>query len=272
MKNKMAFFSGGILLATIFFALFAPWIAPHDPNEVVIEKKLEPPNKEFPLGTDHLGRCIFSRVIFGARISFGAGIAVLTVILIISLGVGSVSGYVGGWPDAALMRICDVFLAFPSLILSMAICGILGPGLLNIIASIALSHWAWYARIIRGMVMTLKEREFIQAARVSGTGRVRIVIHHILPSVLAQIIVLITLDFGHIILHVASLSFLGLGIRPPTPEWGAMINDARQFIRFHPGLMIYPGLMIFLVTMAFNILGDTLRDMLDPSIVRREVH
>lgn len=264
-KHKLVLVSCAILAITVFFALFAPQVAPNAPEEVALERKLQPSDRNFPLGTDHLGRCIFSRVVFGARVSLSAGFSAMAMILIISLGIGSMSGYLGGRSDTVLMRVCDVFLAFPSLILAMAICGILGPGLFNVVLSIVLSHWAWYARIIRGMVMSLKEREFVHAARVAGTGHAGIIIHHMLPSILAQIMVLITLDFGHIILHVAGLSFLGLGVQPPTPEWGTMINDARPFVRAHPALMVWPGMMIFLANMSFNILGDRLRDMLDPS-------
>lgn len=259
-----------IILGIIAFsAILGPWIAPNDPNLVTISDKLHPPCGKYPLGTDHLGRCILSRLILGARISLGAGLSIMAAILFISIAVGSFSAYAGGYTDAFLMRICDVFLSFPSLILSFTLCGILGPGFTIVVISISLSHWAWYARIIRGMVLGLKDREFVQAARIAGSGRLAIVFRHILPSVLPQVAILITLDFGHFILHVAGLSFLGLGIRPPSPEWGAMINDARGFFRVYPMVMFWPGLMIFTTTMALNILGDALRDLLDPSIERQ---
>lgn len=218
----------------------------------------------YPLGTDHLGRCILSRLIYGARVSLSAAFAVMTVTLAISTVVGALAGYAGGRVDALIMRICDIFLAFPSLILALALVGVMGPGLPNVVLALALSQWAWYARMIRGMVLSLKERNYVLAAKVAGTGQCTIIAKHILPNILPQIAVLVTLDIGWVILHIAGMSFLGLGIQPPTPEWGAMINDGRQFLRGYPSLMAYPGIMILSVVMAFNLLGDTLRDILDP--------
>jgi nickel transport system permease protein len=164
------------------------------------------------------------------------------------------------------MRFCDVFLTFPTFILAMFMVGVLGTGLTNVILAIVLTHWAWYARIIRGVVLSLKNREYVLAARVAGTPPLKIVLRHLLPPVVAQLAILATLDMGHMILHVSGLSFLGLGVQPPTPEWGVMINDARQFIWTKPQLIMYPGIMIFLTVMAFNIPSDALRDILDPSI------
>lgn len=255
-----------IILLTVFMAIFAPVIAPHDPNDVALERKLMLPDHSYLLGTDHLGRCILSRLIYGARVSLGAAFAVMSATLAISTVVGAVSGYAGGRVDAVIMRICDVFLAFPSLILALALVGVMGPGLPNVVLALALSQWAWYARMIRGMVLSLKERNYVLAARVAGTPRPTIIARHILPNILPQIAVLATLDVGWVILHIAGMSFLGLGIQPPTPEWGAMINDGRQFLRGYPWLMAYPGLMILSVVMAFNLLGDALRDMSDPMI------
>lgn len=253
-----------IICCNILVALFAPVLAPHDPNEVALELKLMPPNENYLLGTDHLGRCILSRLIYGARVSLGAAFAVMTVTLSISTIVGAVSGFAGGRIDALIMRICDIFLAFPSLILALALVGVMGPGLPNVVVALALSQWAWYARMIRGMVLSMKERNYVLAAKVAGTSRPAIIAKHILPNIFPQIAVLATLDVGWVILHIASMSFLGLGIQPPTPEWGAMINDGRQFLRGYPLLMAYPGLMILSVVMAFNLLGDALRDMVDP--------
>lgn len=253
-----------IILFNILLAVFAPVFAPHDPNDVALERKLMPPNESYPLGTDHLGRCILSRLIYGARVSLGAAFAVMTVTLGISTVVGAAAGFAGGRVDAIIMRLCDIFLAFPSLILALALVGVMGPGLPNVVLALALSQWAWYARMIRGMVLSLKERNYVLAAKVAGTGQVSIIAKHILPNIFPQIAVLATLDVGWVILHIASMSFLGLGIQPPTPEWGAMINDGRQFLRGYPSLMAYPGLMILSVVMAFNLLGDALRDIADP--------
>lgn len=259
--------AGAILLA----ALFAPQVAPYDPNNVMLELKLQPPSSAYWLGTDHLGRDILSRLIYGAQISIGTVSAIIVCILFLGFLVGCFSGYAGGRIDAFLMRLCDVFLTFPTFILAMFLIGILGTGLTNVVIAIVLTHWAWYARLIRGFVLSLKNREYILAARVSGASRVKIVFQHIVPPVFAQLVILATLDIGHMILHVSGLSFLGLGVAPPTPEWGVMINDARQFLWTNPGLIVYPGMMIFITVMSFNLLGDALRDALDPTMEEKSL-
>ncbi len=269
-KRKMVVFSLAVLGLILSVAILAPWLAPHDPAEVDLEKKLLDPSLAHPLGTDHLGRDILSRLMYGARVSIGAVLAIVLSILALGFTVGTAAGYWGGWIDSLLMRFCDVFLTFPTFILAMFMVGVLGTGLTNVILAIVLTHWAWYARIIRGLILSLKNREYVLAARVAGTPRLRIVLRHLLPPVVAQLVILATLDMGHMILHVSGLSFLGLGVQPPTPEWGVMINDARQFIWTKPQLLMDPGLMIFLTVMAFNIPSDALRDMLDPSIRSEE--
>ena len=263
----------GLLLAALVVigalaaaALLAPWVAPHDPTAIDLARKLQPPGKGCFLGTDHLGRDLWSRLVYGARVSIGTVVAIVALILVLSLAVGCTAGYAGGWVDALLMRACDLFLTFPTFILAMFLIGVLGTGLVNVILAIAFTHWAWYARIVRALVLSLKQRNYVLAARVAGTSRGRILIRHILPPVLAQLAILATLDIGHMMLHVSGLSFLGLGVQPPTPEWGVMINDARQYVWTQPALILYPGLMIFLTVMAFNIPGDHLRDVLDPVV------
>jgi nickel transport system permease protein len=251
-------------------AAFAPWVAPHDPNQVDLERKLSPPSRIHLLGTDHLGRDTLSRLIHGARVSLASVLAIVVLVLVFSFVVGCTAGYAGGRLDSLLMRVCDVFLTFPTFLLAMFLIGVLGTGMVNVILAIVLTHWAWYARIIRSLTLSLKNREYVMASRVSGTHRVRLVLRHLFPPVAAQLLILATLDTGHMMLHVSGLSFLGLGIQPPTPEWGVMINDARQYLWTHPELILYPGLMIFLTVMAFNIPGDALRDVLDSSI-REEV-
>jgi nickel transport system permease protein len=255
-----------VLGALTIAALLAPWVAPHDPNAIDLGRKLQPPGQGYVLGTDHLGRDLWSRLLHGARVSLGTVLVIVALILVLSLVVGCMAGYAGGWVDAALMRTCDVFLTFPTFILAMFLIGVLGTGLVNVILAIALTHWAWYARIVRALVLSLKQRNYVLAARVAGTSRGRILVRHILPPVLAQLAILATLDIGHMMLHVSGLSFLGLGVQPPTPEWGVMINDARQYVWTQPALILYPGLMIFLAVMAFNIPGDHLRDALDPVV------
>jgi nickel transport system permease protein len=192
-------------------------------------------------------------------------VLIVTLVMLMGLAVGCAAGYLGGKIDSLLMRFCEVFLTFPTFILAMFLIGVLGTGLVNVILAIALTHWAWYARIIRSLVLTLKNREYILAARVAGAGRLAVVLRHLAPPVAAQLVILATLDLGHMMLHVSGLSFLGLGVRPPTPEWGVMIQDAQPYIWTHPELILFPGLMIFLMVLAFNVPGDLLRDRLDPS-------
>jgi nickel transport system permease protein len=200
----------------------------------------------------------------------GSVFLIINLVMIVSLMVGSISGYVGGKVDSLFMRICEIFLTFPTFILAMFLIGVLGTGMTNVVLAIALTHWAWYARIIRSLVLSMKNREYILAARVVGTSHWQIFVKHLAPPVLAQLVILATLDIGHMMLHVSGLSFLGLGVQPPMPEWGVMINDARQYIWTQPELIMYPGLMIFLAVLAFNILGDSFRDSLDPAILAEE--
>lgn len=269
LAHKLAWIGLGIIACVTIAAIFAPLIAPNDPLQVDLLRKLQSPSSAFPLGTDHLGRCILSRLIYGARISLSIAVAAMTLGVTLGLLAGMVAGYVGGKLDALLMRLCDVLLAFPQLILSLAIVGILGAGAFNIVLALAIAQWAWYARIMRGKVLRVKESNFVKAAVVSGTRSFPLMLKHVLPHAISEIIVLASLDLGVTILQISGLSFLGLGIQPPTPEWGAMINDGREFFRREPGIMLYPGLMIFMTVLAFNLVGDALRDALDPRSSQR---
>ncbi len=269
LQHKIAWIGLSLIAIIVFTALFAPVIAPHDPLQVDLMQKLQPASFTYPLGTDHLGRCILSRLIYGSRVSLSVALIVVSLTMTISLVIGMVAGYVGGKVDTCLMRICDVFLAFPSLILSLAVVGILGGGLFNLVLALVASHWAWYARIVRSRVLSVKESDFVKAAIVSGTRRLPLMLRHIVPYTLAELAILASLDLSHMIMHIAGLSFLGLGIQPPTPEWGAMLNDGRDFFRGAPSIMFYPGLMIFIVSLSFNLVGDALRDALDPRTERR---
>ncbi|SNS93767.1 nickel transport system permease protein [Anaerovirgula multivorans] len=262
-RNHMVIFSSVILLVMVCFSLLAPVIAPNHPEDVDLLQKLQGTSRDFPLGTDHLGRCILSRLIYGTKVSVGTAVAVMLITVSISIVVGTISGYKGGLIDDMIMRLCDMIMAFPNLVLTLVIIGMLGPGLRNLMIAMILVHWVGYARIIRGMVLSHKEKNFILSAKVSGSSDFKIIFQHILPNVLPQIIVLATLDLGSVILHISGFSFLGLGIRPPDPEWGAMLNDGRQFIRSNPSLMIYPGIMILMTVVSFNLLGDALRDFLE---------
>ncbi|XPV75800.1 MAG: nickel ABC transporter permease subunit NikC [Desulfovibrio sp.] len=262
-KGLVTFAAATIIILTLA-ATFAPIVTPYDPCTISLEDKFAPPSSEHILGCDHLGRDVFSRLIYGARVSMGSVAAIVTIIMTFGFAVGATAGFSGGRVDSVLMRICDVFMTFPTFILAMFLIGVLGTGIVNVIIAVSLTHWAWYARIIRSLVLSLKNREYLLAARVAGTSRIMIVVRHIIPPVFAQLSILATLDLGHMMMHVSGLSFLGLGITPPTPEWGVMIADARQYVWTHPELIMYPGLMIFIMVMAFNILGDAMRDALDP--------
>lgn len=252
-----------IIFLMILLALFAPFWSPNDPNLVDITHKLQGPSATFPLGTDHLGRCIWSRLIYGTRTSLGTAFLIMGLTMTISIPIGIYAGFRGGWVDYLFMRICDILMAFPSLLLSLALIGILGPGLGNLILAMVLVQWVFYARIIRGMVLSVKEQHFILAAKVCGTPKLVIVLKHILPTIISQIVVLAFMDIGGIVLAISGLSFLGLGIQPPEAEWGMMINDSKPFFRNNPSLMLYPGMMILLVVIAFNLFGEALRDALD---------
>ncbi|MEJ5081342.1 nickel ABC transporter permease subunit NikC [Ochrobactrum sp. MYb379] len=271
-RNLLLWFSFAVVSLIVIAAIAGPWISPHNPDFVDIGRRLQSPDGTFWLGTDHLGRDIFSRLIAGARVSLGAVAITLLIILTLGISIGGFSGFVGGRTDQIIMRVTDVFLTFPTLVLALFMIGMLGTGIVNVIIAIALSHWAWYARIVRGIVLSLRHREFILAARLSGASRLRVFMKHLFPATIAQLMVLATLDIGHMMLHVSGLSFLGLGVAAPTAEWGVMINDARQFVWTSPMLIFWPGLILFFSVMAFNVLGDALRDRLDPNLRAETCH
>lgn len=254
----------GLVALFLAAALFAPWVAPLDPNAISLADRLQGPSAAHWLGTDHLGRDILSRLIHGTRMSLGSVLMCLLGILCIALPVGGAAGYLGGRVDQALMRICDGMMTFPTVVLALFLIGALGTGLTNVIVAIAISHFPFYARMVRSVVLTLRRADFVLAARLCGAGRVRVFLDHFLPAIAAQILVLASLDVGHMMLHVSGLSFLGLGVETPTAEWGVMIADARQFVFSQPMLIVLPGLCLLLAVMAANILGDALRDRLDP--------
>ncbi|MFP5111575.1 nickel ABC transporter permease subunit NikC [Bacillaceae bacterium C204] len=250
-----------IVLGILFIiTLLAPWIAPNDPIAVNLAYKLQPPSWEFPFGTDHLGRCNLSRLLYGGRISLGFAMLIFISSLTIGLLIGTFSGYKGGWVDQVLMRFCDGVMAFPSLILILGLVGIFGPGLQQVILALMLVQWVYYARMFRGMVLSLKEQNFIAAAKISGSSQWKIIKNHIVPNVLPPLVVMGTLEMGWAIMDISAMSFLGLGVQPPTPEWGAMIHEGKSYIRSNPELMLYPGLMIMLVIVTFNLLGEALSE------------
>lgn len=262
-NHKLMTISTIIILLMIGVALFAPFLAPNDPNFVNIAQKLQGPSSQFPLGTDHLGRCILSRLIFGTQTSLGTAILVMGFMMMISVPLGICAGYVGGKIDYLFMRICDILMAFPSFLLSLALVGILGPGIFNLILAMVLVQWVYYARVIRGMVLSVKEQNFILAAKICGTPKFIIIMKHIFPAIISQVVILVFMDIGGVILAISSFSFLGLGVQPPEAEWGMMINDSKPFFRNYPSLMLYPGMMVFIVVIAFNVFGEALKDVLD---------
>jgi nickel transport system permease protein len=261
LKSQKVFVLCSIILSILFFiTILAPWIAPNDPVAVNLAIKLQPPSFDYPLGTDHLGRCTLSRILYGARISLGFATLIFISSLGIGLIVGTIAGYKGGWVDQVLMRLCDGIMAFPNLLLILGLVGILGPGLKQVILALILVQWVYYARIFRGMVLSLKEQNYIAAAKISGSSQWKIIKKHIVPNVLPPLAVMGTLEMGWAIMDISAMSFLGLGVQPPTPEWGAMIHEGKSYIRTNPELMLYPGLMIMLVVVTFNLLGEALTE------------
>src|SRR5918999_415540 len=269
LRDPTAVLGLAIVTTAIIAALAAPVFASHDPTEVSLEHRILPPSSVFPLGIDHLGRDELSRMLYGARTTLSTASVVLVVVMIIALAVGALSGYYGGWLDTFFIGLVDLLLAFPGLILAVAIAGTLGPSLINVMMALAAVWWAGYARLIRGMVLAVRQREFVEAAKAIGASDRRIMICHIARNILGPFVVLATLDMGSIVLGIAGLNFLGLGAQPPTPEWGAMLNDARPFLQSAPQLLLYPGAAIVLVVLGFNLLGDGLRDLLDPTAYRK---
>lgn len=265
-KNKLAALGAIILLVLIILAIFAPLIAPYPYDQQNLARAKQPPNADHWLGTDNYGRDILSRCIYGARISLTVGVISVSVAIALGGILGSVAAYYGGVVDDVIMRLLDVVYAVPALLLAIAIVSTLGSGLNNIMIAIALGNMPSYARVVRASVLTVKENEFIEAARGIGASDARIIFKHILPNALAPIIVQGTLGVAGAILSCATLSFLGLGIQPPTPEWGSMLSIARQFIRNSPYMSIFPGLFIMITVFSLNVIGDGIRDATDPKL------
>lgn len=260
-----------LVALVLLAAVFGEWLAPHPPRKQNLADRLQPPSATYWFGTDDFGRDIFSRVLSGARISVQVAVIVLVVAVSVGTAIGAVAGLLGGWVDAVLMRLTDVFLAFPALILASAISVALGNNLTNTMLALSMVYWPWYARLARGQVMALAQREFVQAARALGMGNRRILWRHLLPNTLPILLVQMSLDVGYVILYTSALSFLGLGAQRPEPEWGLMLNDSRKFVQTAPWTMLYPGLALTLTVLGFNLLGDGLRDYLDPQLRHQRV-
>jgi len=261
--NHSALFGLVVLAVIVFAALFAPWLSNHDIYTQNLAHRLQPPSADFWLGTDELGRDIYSRLLYGARITLY--IASLTAVIITPLGllIGTSAGYLGGWVDTVLMRLVDIFLAFPSLILALAFVAALGPGIENAIIAISLSSWPAIARLARAETLSVRKMDYIAAVRLQGASAWHIILRHIIPMCLPSVVVRVTLNMAAIILTAAGLGFLGLGAQAPSPEWGAMLASGREFMLSNGWIAAIPGLAILFTSLAFNLLGDGLRDILD---------
>ena len=256
----------GLLIVTVMVCtgVLGPMLAPYDPNTQFRGSRLQSPDREFVLGTDNLGRDLLSRLLHGARLSIGMAALATVFIVAIAVFVGAGAGYFGGLVDDLAMRVVDTILAFPGIILALAIVGVLGPGLENVMMSLVLVAWAGYARLVRGLVLETREKPFVESAFAIGCSHTRILLCHIIPNMISPVIVLGSLEMGTLILALAGLNFLGLGVQPPTAEWGSMLNQGRLFFQSQPQLMIYPGVMISVTVLGFNLLGDGIRDLIDP--------
>lgn len=265
-RNRRAMFGLIVVAVVIFMALFAPLIVRSNPYAMVLEKRLTPPSRDELLGRDELGRSVLSRLIFGAQTSLLVALSVISISLSIGIMAGVIAGYLGGKVDALIMRLGDVFFAFPGLILAIGLMAALGQSLTNVVIALATVSWPGYARVVRSETLRLREMEFVLAARAMGCTKTRMIFQHMLPNAVAPAIVLGTLGFGWAILAEAGLSFLGLGVSPPTPSWGAMIASGRQYLQTAPHVGLIPGIAISMSVLAFNLLGDSLRDALDPRL------
>ncbi len=252
-----------VLCLLALSALFAPVIAPYHPLEIYLEQGLSSPSVTHLFGQDKLGRDVASRILYGGRVSLGVGVTVLVISLAMGLLVGTVAGFFGGRVDAVLMRMVDVFLAFPGILLAIAMAALLGPSVTNIVIALSALGWAGFARLIRAQILVVREEEYIWAAKAIGVGSIQIIGRHLIPNILAPVIVEATFQMAYVIVAEASLSFLGLGVQPPMPSWGGMLNDARSFLLVAPHLVVVPGLFITITVIALNLLGDDLRNRLD---------
>jgi peptide/nickel transport system permease protein len=263
--RNFAFTSGLILtVALILVAVAAPLIAPKDPFTQDTARRLEAPSNDHPLGLDDLGRDVLSRVVWGARVSLRVGFSVVIIASLIGVTLGAMAGYFGGVMDVVVMRLCDILLAFPGILLAIALVAVLGPSLNNVVLALATIGWVGYARLVRGQVLKVREMEYVTAARALGARSPRVIIRHVLPNVINPVIVMATLGLAGAILSEAALSFLGLGVQPPTPSWGAMLTAGRRYLGLANHLAIFPGAAIMLAVMGLNFLGDGLIDALDP--------
>ncbi|CRK81779.1 oligopeptide ABC transporter membrane protein [Neobacillus massiliamazoniensis] len=265
-KNRLALAGLGIVVLFIFIAIIAPWIAPYSYKEQILTERMQPPSSKHWFGTDDFGRDIFTRILYGARISLWVGFFSVLGSVVIGTVLGIVAGYYGRWVDAIISRIFDIMLAFPSILLAIAVVSILGPSLQNALIAIAVINIPNFGRLVRSRVLSVKQEEFIMAARAVGMKDARILFHHILPNSISPVIVQATLAIATAIIEAAALGFLGLGAQPPSPEWGKMLADSKQYLVQAPWTLLFPGIAIMLTVLGFNLMGDGLRDALDPKM------
>lgn len=267
--RKKVIFSFTLFLATsiILLSFVGPFFAPHDPLATDFGSVLQEPSEKYSFGTDQVGRCIYSRMLYGAQISLTITFTLLSAVFIFGLIIGTIAGMIGGLIDTLIMRISDTVLSFPDIIFVIAIVGMLGPGITNTVIALSVIWWTKYARLTRVLIMGIKNREYIDAAKMAGASNFKLVTRYLLPNIISPLAVQFVIDIGSMMLAIAGLSFLGLGVQTPTPEWGNMLNEGRPYMQTAPWLLIYPGLAIFAVVAVFNVLGDTLRDLLDPKHV-----
>ncbi len=266
--NAQAVLGLFFILLILIAAIFAPVLAPHDPEEVNIINKFSEPSAEYPLGTDQLGRCELSRLLFGARYSIGMSLPTILILSVIGLLLGSLSACAGKWVDRILIVLCDIFIALPALLIAAAIIGILGDGLQNIVVAIIVAMWAWFTRVVRSYAVVEMGRDYIIASRIAGCSMLQIVFRHLIPNIISQFLVYVSTAIASVIIMVSSFSFLGLGMPSGVAEWGVMLNEARSSLYSHPALLIYPGLCILITAAGFNLFGEALRDMLEPKEVQ----
>lgn len=270
LQHRLAALGAIVLLVLVFAAVFAPWLAPHDPEEVYPADGLRGPSREFPLGQDPLGRCILSRMLYGSRASLAVGFLAGVLSLAVGIVMGSLAGYFGGWVDLLIMRIAEVFMTIPQFLLVIAAVAIVGPSFTSVLVIIGLSSWTGYARVLRGEILSIKQKPFVEAARAYGSSNWRILARHVLPNCLSPLIVMVTLNVASVILLESSLSFLGFGIQEPQASWGSILSQGRAYFQSAPHVATFPGFAIMLAVLAFNLLGDGLRDALDPKLVEGE--
>lgn len=263
-SNKTALVCLIIIITIIVLGILAPYIAPFDPNKVRIVRKYAAISSEHWLGCDHLGRDIFSRLLYGIRSTLFLSLLTMIITIIVGSFIGLISGYQRGKLDECIMRLCDIMLSFPSQVMILAIVGVLGVGIENIIIANIVVKWAWYSRMIRSSVIKYSRKNYILFSRAIGAPNSFIIYRHLLPNVMSEVVILATLDTGWVILNISALSFIGLGVQAPTAEWGLMLSEAKNVMTQHPMQMVYPGIAILIVVAAFNMLGDCLRDILDP--------